>query len=176
MSAVVRHGAILVVELLGVAAWLGVAVVWPPIDPPPRSDVVVLLSGDGARLPVAMRLMERKVAATLAFVGTPDTGAVRDLCVLPQAFEVVCLRPSPDSTRTEAQATARLARLRGWRSMIVVTSRFHAMRARMLFRRCFDGRVEVVGEYPHYGWEFTRQAIAHEWLGLLHASLFARGC
>ncbi|MGI9080417.1 MAG: YdcF family protein [Acidimicrobiales bacterium] len=150
--------------------------IWPPVDQPPHADAVVLLSGDGARLPVALRLMDRHVAPTLVFVGQPDIVAVADLCRTPQAFEVVCLRPTPDNTRTEAQVASRLARQRGWHTMTVVTSRFHVLRARLLFRRCFDGRVEAVGDYPHYGWQFARRAVVHEWFGLVHSSLFARGC
>jgi uncharacterized SAM-binding protein YcdF (DUF218 family) len=172
----VRHGALVLAEVLAVGGWLGLAVVWPPLDPPRRADAVVLLSGDGARLPVALRLMRRGVAPTLVHVGQADTREVAEVCARPQPFEVVCLRPSPDSTRDEARATARLARTRGWSTMTVVTSRFHAVRARMLFQRCFDGSVEAAGEYPSYGWEFARRAIVHEWLALAHTSVLARGC
>lgn len=172
----VRHAAVLLAEALAAGGLLGLAVVWPPVHQPDRADAVVLLSGDGARLPLALRLMERRVSSTLVFVGQPDTLAVDNLCRTSQSFEVVCLRPMPDNTRTEARATGRLARQRRWSSMVVVTSRFHVVRARMLFDRCFGGTVEAVGEYPHYGSEFARRAAVHEWLGLVHATLFARGC
>ena len=44
----------------------------------------------------------------------------------------------------DARAIARLARERGWSSIVVVTSRFHVTRARMLFRRCYRGALSVV--------------------------------
>lgn len=162
--------------LAAAAAVVGSMVVWPVQRPPASADAVVLLSGDGGRLPGALRLMERGVARTLVFAGQPDTLAVAALCTDPQPFEVVCLRPSPDTTRTEARAAGELARARQWDSMVVVTSRFHATRARLLFRRCFGGTVEVVGDAPPYGMNFARRQIAHEWLGLVHASLISRGC
>lgn len=172
----VRQAAVLLAEALAAGGLLGLAVVWPPVQQPARADVVVMLSGDGARLPLALRLMERRVASTLVVVGQPDTLSVESVCRAPQPFEVVCLRPTPDNTRTEARATGQLAGQRHWRTMVVVTSRFHAVRARMLFNRCFGGTVDAVGDYPPYGWEFARRAIAHEWLALVHATVFARGC
>jgi hypothetical protein len=51
------------------------------------------------------------------------------------------LHPAPYSTRGEAEAFARLADRRGWRSVVVVSSRYHLLRARMLFERCYDGKV-----------------------------------
>ncbi len=173
---VVRHAAILLVEALAAAALLAAVVIWPPSREPARADAVVLLSGDGARLPKALALMERQVAPSLVFVGQPDTIEVMDICRVPQPFEVVCLRPDPDTTQTEAQATGRLATERRWRSIVVVTSRFHLVRARMLFRRCFDGVVDAVGDYPQYGREFAMNQIRHEWLGLVHATFLERDC
>lgn len=166
----------MLVEIIVGGGLLLVAVVWPPIDPPARADAVVLLSGDGARLPGALRLMEQRIARTLVFVGQPDTVAVEDLCRKAQPFEVVCLRPTPDNTRNEARVTGQLAHERSWETMVVVTSKYHALRARMLFGRCFDGTVDAVGDAPGYGGGFARRQIAHEWLALVHATLLARGC
>jgi len=161
---------------LAANAVLLLTIVWPAMPAPTSADAVVLLSGDGARLPATLRLMEEGVAPTLVFVGLPDTQPVADLCEVNQPFEVVCLRPSPDHTRTEAEATGELARSRGWKTLVVSTSKLHATRARMLFRRCFAGHVQVIGDYPHYGWRFLRHGIAHEWLGLVHATVVARAC
>lgn len=157
----------------GIVAWM---VVWPSMEEPKKADAVVLLSGDGARLPGALRLMERGLAPTLVFVGKPDVAAVFALCKAPQAFEVVCLWPRPDNTRTEARAASELAHARRWQSMVLVTSRYHVTRARLLFSRCFDGTVEAIGDPPDYGPRFARRQIRHEWLGLVHASVVARRC
>ena len=172
-----RHAALLVVEVLAAGAVLGVAVVWPPVSEPADADAVVLLSGDGARLPVALGLMERGVAPTLVFLGQPDIQEVIDLCRgTSSPFEVLCVRPDPDNTRTEARAASELAVARGWRSLVLVTSKLHIARARLHLTRCFTGTVDTVGEYPPYGQNFVRRQVVHEWLGLVHASLLARGC
>jgi uncharacterized SAM-binding protein YcdF (DUF218 family) len=57
----------------------------------------------------------------------------------------VCFDAVPFSTQGEARTIARLARERGWRSVVVVTSRFHVTRAHMLFRRCLELPLYVVG-------------------------------
>jgi uncharacterized SAM-binding protein YcdF (DUF218 family) len=162
--------------MLAGGALLASTVIWPPIEHPRRADAVVLLSGDGGRLPGAVRLMERGVASTLVFVGTPDTIGVLNICRGPQPFEVVCLHPRPDSTRAEARAAGRFARDKGWDSLVVVTSRYHLTRGRMLLRRCFGGTVHAVGDYPQYGREFARRQIVHELLALGHATFVSRGC
>ena len=56
---------------------------------------------------------------------------------------MVCFHPAPYSTRGEAEAFSRLAAKRGWQSVVVVSSRYHLVRARMLFERCYEGRVET---------------------------------
>ena len=61
----------------------------------------------------------------------------------PAPVAVACFHPAPYSTRGEAEAFARLADRRGWRSVVVVSSRYHLLRARMLFERCYDGKVET---------------------------------
>lgn len=151
--------------------------VWPRMDSPRRADAVILLSGDlGERLPVALRLLEAGVAPTLVFDGTLDRALEEEWCAGGQAFEAVCLRPQPDSTRAEARAAAELARSRGWDRLVVVTSDFHVTRSRLLFNRCFEGTVEVVGGRPSYGWGLKIRQIADEWLAVAHALLVARGC
>jgi len=172
----VRHGLILLAEASAAAGLLGLAIVLPPVTQPAHVEVVVLLSGDGGRLPSALRLMERGVAPTLLFVGQPDTPAVGDVCRRPQPFETICVRPTPDDTRTEARAASRIARARHWQSIVVITSRYHLLRARLLFKRCFGGTVDLMGDYPTYGPAFARHQIAHEWLALVYASFLARGC
>ncbi len=48
-----------------------------------------------------------------------------------------------DGTREEAEALARFAKERKWRSAIVVTSNYHTRRARYIFRRVFSQGIEV---------------------------------
>ncbi len=151
--------------------------VWPPSSHPEQADAVVVLSGDhGERLPRALELMRAGVAPTLVIAGEPDMVLTLQMCQLPQPFEVVCLRPRPDSTRAEARSTGRLAATRGWERIVVVTTTHHQTRAHLLFRRCFEGRVDAVGADPPYDWRFSLRAVEHEVLGMGQATILERGC
>ena len=112
-----------------------------------KADAVMVLAGDRRRLPIALDLVERGVAPILVISDGLDprwTQANR-LCRFGDPARIVCLRPDPYSTRGEARLAARLARERGWDSLVVVSSRFHLFRARTLFERCFHGRLDLVG-------------------------------
>lgn len=145
-----------------VAAWLVaclVLFVWSPWagTAPAHADVVVVLSGNTRRLPPALALIRRGVAPVLAL------SSVRRTRHWPQAYHlcathryagarVLCFAARPFSTRGEAETVARLARLHGWRSVVVVTSTFHITRAHMLFRRCYHGKLAVLGS-PSKWWQ-----------------------
>lgn len=169
---------ILVLGAMGVlaASVLAVMILWPVTDDPRKANAVVVLSGDhGERLGRAKELVAAGVAPTLVLAGAPDRTENLDMCAGRTSFDVVCLRPQPDNTRTEAAATAELARSRNWGALVVVTSTSHVARARLLFDRCFAGSVQVVGSDPPTGSAALRTARIHEWFGLVHALVF-RGC
>lgn len=171
--------AVLGVGLLFLLAFLGslARFIWPNVDRAGRADAVIVLSGDhGERLAEGLRLMELGVAPTLVLNGTPDLDQVNQLCRGGQAFEVVCLRPDPDSTRTEAGAAGRLAADRRWTKVVVVTTKFHVTRSRLWFSRCVDADVRMVGAEPPYGRSMRVRQVAHEWLGFWHGILVSRGC
>ncbi|MDQ4068157.1 MAG: YdcF family protein [Actinomycetota bacterium] len=151
--------------------------VWPPRDGVKRADAVMVLSGDhGERLAKGLSLMEEGVAPTLVLNGTPDLAQVLELCRGGQPFEVVCLRPDPDSTRAEARAAGRLASERRWDEVVVVTTKYHVTRARLLFSRCIDGKVKMVGATPPYGRRMRAHQVFREWLAVGYSISLARGC
>lgn len=151
--------------------------VWPQTDRPGRVDAVVVLSGDyGERMRRALELMGDGAALTLVHAGEPDSQQVVELCRDGADFEVVCPRPEPDSTRAEAKAVADLARSRGWSSIAVVTSNFHVTRAGILFRRCFEGEVKMVGAASSFSRDILRKQITHEAAGVLELLGRSRGC
>jgi uncharacterized SAM-binding protein YcdF (DUF218 family) len=80
----------------------------------------------------------------------------------------------PYSTRGEARTVVRLAGARGWRSIVVVTSRFHVTRAHMLFRRCWHGPLSMVGA-PSTWWKLPIEW-ASETGKLLVQLTVQRGC
>jgi hypothetical protein len=138
-----------------VAAWLVaclVLFVWPPSEsgPPDHTDAVVVLSGERARLWPALALIRCGVAPVLAISSverTPTWIEARRLCDAGryEGAAVVCFLAVPYSTRGEARTVAQLAQRRGWTSLVVATSTFHITRARLLFRRCYQGSLSFVG-------------------------------
>jgi uncharacterized SAM-binding protein YcdF (DUF218 family) len=167
-----------------VAAWLAaclVLFVWSPwsSNAPAHADVVVVLSGNEQRLPPALALIRRGVAPVLALSSVQKTkhwAAARRLCAAHRyaGAQVVCFNAVPYSTRGEARTVARLARTRGWKSIVVVTSRFHVTRAHMLFRRCWHGPLTMVAA-PSTWWKLPIEW-ASETGKLLVQLTVERGC
>ena len=89
-------------------------------------------------------------------------------------------------TWSEAVGMARLARSRGWRSLLVVTTEFHASRVRLAFRRVLRGSgvafdvTSVPDERSSVrrsGWwkdRWARRVVIGEWIKLPAYWLFAR--
>lgn len=148
-----RRLALLVVAV-PLAVWVGLDLylfALPSLDRPQHAAAVIVLAGDRTpRLDRGLALIRAGVSRTLVISDGRDPfwPAANRLCAHGGAgFRVVCFRPEPYSTRGEARGFARLARENGWRDVVVVTSTFHVTRARMLFRRCLDGRVQGVGAH-----------------------------
>jgi uncharacterized SAM-binding protein YcdF (DUF218 family) len=138
---------LLVGLVLGWAFAAAVLFVWPPHGTESRADAAVVLAGGrGPRLSEGLALVRKGIAPVLVVSDgwSPTWSEANRLCAGRRApVPVVCFHPEPYSTRGEAEAFARLAAKRGWRSVVVVSSRYHLVRARMLFERCYDGRVET---------------------------------
>jgi uncharacterized SAM-binding protein YcdF (DUF218 family) len=167
--------------LLVVVAWLVLCAflfIWPHADSPQRADAVVVLSGGRKyRLEKGLELVRRKVADTLVISdgeveGWPEANRLCDGGA--DGFTVVCFTPRPYSTQGEAQAVRRLAREHDWRSVTIVTSTFHVFRTRMLFERCLDGDVDVVG--ARYKLRYLPSAVFWETGKLAYALTVDRDC
>jgi uncharacterized SAM-binding protein YcdF (DUF218 family) len=169
-----------------VALWL-VAVaalfVWPPANSasPAHADAVVVLAGGrDSRLDPALKLMRQGVAPVLAISSVardPKWVTAKRLCAGAYGklrFQVLCFDAVPYSTRGEAETVSRLARTRDWRRIVVVTSTYHVTRARMLFRRCFHGRLWTVGTSSP--WQFLPEEWASETGKLLVQVVAERSC
>lgn len=150
----------------------------PTEDEVGHADAIVVLSGSKhERLDRGLELVREGVAPVLVISGgfDPDQPRANRLCHegAPD-FKVICFTPSPDSTRGEAEEVGRLARTHSWKRVLLVTSRFHVTRARMLFDRCLDADVDAVG--VHYPWTSIPYAVAGEWFKTIRALTFQRGC
>lgn len=164
-----------------VAAWLvatAILFVWPADDHVRRADALVVLGPGphGERLRKAKELLGRHLAPVLV-ASVPDTAQgwveLRSLCLQGRA---TCFRARPFTTRGEAQQVARLAERNKWRSLIVVTSRYHVVRVRLLYGRCFDGELMVVGAPPGHRPVEVVERTMHEWGGLLSALTMEPDC
>lgn len=176
---------LLAVVAVLVGAWLVTVAflfIWPRADAPPaRADAVVVLSGGlNERLDPALALVRRGVAPVLAISSAfrdPRWAKAHRLCrgeEGPTRFRVLCFEASPYSTRGEARSVARLARQHGWTRIVVVTSTYHVTRARMLFQRCYHGRLWVVGTGSTW-WRLPEEW-ASETGKLLVQATVERGC
>ena len=164
-----------------IGAWLAataVLFVWPREDSPERADAVIVLSGNRKyRLPRALELMRDRVAPTLVISHglDPRWREAHRLCTQgADGFRVLCIVPNPDSTQGEAEAVGRLAARRDWRDVVVVTSRFHVTRSRMLFERCVGGDVEAVG--TRSPWLYFPINLLTEWGKLGYQLTVQREC
>jgi uncharacterized SAM-binding protein YcdF (DUF218 family) len=164
----------------------------PPTPPPDPADaaavdaVVVLGGGHGERLARGTALRDATRAPVLVLSdgarrkderrGAPTAG--RSLAASSPGYEVLCPMPVPYRTRGEARMVAALARERGWRHVVVVTSDYHAPRTRLLLARCAPTscHIDVVAAVPTTGWLARAAAVLHELGGLVHATVVARGC
>ncbi len=123
-------------------------IVRPHVNHPQHADAIVVLGppDDNGRIDTAVAMIEKHLAPNLVIsVESAKQRNAKRLCTAPQeGFTVTCFQPHPSTTRGEAEQVKRLARQHGWKSIIVVTSTYHISRARMIVKRCFDGRLYMV--------------------------------
>jgi len=153
-------------------------IVWPKTDGPGEADAIVALAGAPERLPAATELMKQgKAALLMVSLGSgPDSAARKRFCGERHTYEIVCFVPDPDHTQGEAQEAARIAKERALKTLLVVTSRYHAVRAGIVFRRCFDD-VRVDGVRPHTPGGLPGLGnLIHEWGAYVYDFTVARGC
>ena len=160
------------VVLAGLLAVTAIAVnvrlfVFPASSTPGHADaVVVLAGGSGERLDKGLELVRQGVSTNLVVSTGPD-----ELCAAQHDFAVYCFLPDPDDTRGEAEAVGRLAAREGWDHLVLVTSDYHATRARLLLERCFPGTLDVSAAHSDKSPLPLLWAIGHEWGGLAEAAI-----
>jgi uncharacterized SAM-binding protein YcdF (DUF218 family) len=174
----VRRASILLAFLVIVwLAWSAVLFIWPRENKPGKASAVIVLSGArDTRLAEGLELMRAGAAPTLIISDGRAKGwaQANRLCKGKAKFAVVCFRPKPYSTQGEAETFGRLAKRRGWGSVVVVTSRYHVTRSRILFRRCTDAAVRGVAAETS-AWALARN-LPFEWGKLLVQLTLDRKC
>jgi uncharacterized SAM-binding protein YcdF (DUF218 family) len=154
-----------------VAATLWLFVLAPSAHPR-HDDAIVVLAGDRDRLDTGLRLLREDVAPTLVLSRDPAPWhRAAELCA---RSDFVCIHAHPYSTQGEAETVRRLARRHGWHRIVVVTSRYHLRRARMLFRRCLHSTPAFVAASTTF-WDYVEN-IPWEWAKLVYQATIDRGC
>ena len=141
-------------------------------DSPRRADVIVVLSGDRARLTTGLRLFHAHVAPRLLI--SRDGRPWKAADALCGRRGIGCFRAQPYSTEGEAETVERLGRGRNWSRIVVVTSRYHLRRARMLFERCTHRRPDVVAARTTT-FDYLK-VVPWEWGKLLYQLTVDRSC
>jgi uncharacterized SAM-binding protein YcdF (DUF218 family) len=151
-----------------IVAWLllcMLVVEHPTINKLTHADAVVVLGPpEGDRIAEAASVVDRHLTSELVISGASrHYWQAYRLCTHPPAdVKVTCFAPLPRTTRGEAEEVGRLAAQHHWQTVIVVTSKYHVSRARMLFGRCFSGRLEVVSSAgklsaAHWAYQYLYQ-------------------
>jgi uncharacterized SAM-binding protein YcdF (DUF218 family) len=165
--------AVVTALIVVLAAATARVLIWPVEWTPATADAIVMLAGPGDRLPVAEQLARQQRASVLVIsrgwmgYGGPCPPAI------PQV-KTICFDPDPGDTRGEAEYVGALARRNGWHSLILVATRPQAVRAQLLFSRCFSGQLYVAtAPLPPSDWLYQ---VAYGWGALMKAALVVRSC
>jgi uncharacterized SAM-binding protein YcdF (DUF218 family) len=94
---------------------------------------IVLSPGEPEQAEIVLRQRH------ITFPGNADLARDAIVQLHVPADAVSILEGSVDNTAQEAEALHRLARARGWRTIVVVTSKYHTHRAAFAFQREFNG-------------------------------------
>lgn len=122
-------------------------------DPLAKVDAIVVLGGEhDGREAYGLKLAEQGYASTVLMSDPygPRDPVMKRLCRRQADIEVICRPPVPSTTRGEALMTRALAEQRGWRSVIVISWRYHLPRARRIFDVCFGApdRTVIMRDVP----------------------------
>lgn len=159
-------------------------VLFPRVDSPERAGAVVVVAGaDDDRYVYARHLAEEGVADHI-LVSQPSPEGNSPYATMIDSYcearpvtardgrqiSIDCFKPDVDTTEGETTAATRIARERGWDSLLVVTYWGHVSRVRLYFEQCFDGAVYVT-DTPRPLSKSRKDALLHETGGYVKALL-----
>ena len=172
---------VLVVGLAVTGLTAARAVLFPQVDSPDRVDAIVVVAGANDDRYVYARSLAEEGAADHILVSQPPSAtgryaaAIDSYCASTpvlardgRRIDVECFAPDVDTTEGETTAATRIARERGYQSLMVVTYWGHVSRVRMYFEQCFDGSVYVT-DTPRPLSKSRKDALLHETGGYLKA-------
>jgi len=145
--------------------------VWPATNAPQRVNAIVVLGGSGPRWQKGLALAREGYARILVLSDHPEAPCPRSW----RNVRVICINPSPASTRGEAREVSRMAAQSHWNRLLVVTSIPQTTRARFRFDRCYHGAILFDPVIPGGMGEWLYN-LAYEWAALAKALVLQRGC
>jgi uncharacterized SAM-binding protein YcdF (DUF218 family) len=160
------------------------AVLFPQADTPSRVDAMVVVAGMNDDRYVYARQLAESGVTDQVLVSQPTPGGGDSYSVAIDAYcenspvvardgrsiQIECFEPDLSTTEGEATAATRIARERGYDSLLVVTYWGHVSRVRIYFEQCFDGPVYVT-DTPRPSQISRRYALLHETGGYFKAFL-----
>lgn len=124
---------------------------------PTQADAVVMLGGASKERLLDAMMVRSDIKAPYLVISNTDTkgnASADEYCethsnetIYP---DVICFTPDPMNTRGEADAIGLLATKHGWKSIVVVTSKYHIARAERLLNQCTPSKVQMVATDPQF--------------------------
>lgn len=171
--------AVVVVLVVVFCVMTAVLFVYPDLNPPERSDAIVVLGGHGApAFEKGVELAKQGYAPqlVLSLQNWQSCGPYQSyLAVHLPKTHVRCFKSNPQTTQGEARAIESFAKHFHWTRVIVVVPTPQASRARLRIGRCYPGQVLEVGFSPEGVWQWLTQ-IAYEWGAMFKAVVLQPSC
>lgn len=153
--------------------------VYPDLNPPERSDAIVVLGGHGApafEKGVALAKQGYAPQLVLSLQNWQSCGPYQSyVSVRLPKTTVHCFKSDPQTTQGEARAIEAFAKRYHWSRLIVVVPTTQASRARLRIGRCYPGQVLMVAFSPQGVGEWLMQ-LAYEWGAMFKAVVLQPSC
>jgi hypothetical protein len=153
--------------------------VYPDLNPPERSDAIIVLGGHGAPAYERGLALAKQGYAPQLVLSLQDWQSCKryqaGLARYRPKVHVNCFKPDPQTTQGEARAIEAFAKRDHWTRIIVVVPTTQATRARLRIGRCYSGQVLEVAFPPSGIWEWLHQ-FAYEWGAMFKAVVLQPGC
>ena len=145
--------------------------VWPATNAPERVNAIVVLGGSGPRWQKGLALAREGYAPILVLSDHPEAPCPKSW----RTVRVICINPTPASTRGEAREVSKMAAEYRWNRLLVVTSIPQTTRARIRLDRCYQGTMLFDPVIPGGFGEWLYNLV-YEWGALAKALVWQRGC
>jgi uncharacterized SAM-binding protein YcdF (DUF218 family) len=171
--------AVVFVLLVVFCVMTAVLFVYPDLNPPERSDAIVVLGGHGVpAFQKGFALAKEGYAPqlVLSLQNWQNCAPYQSYLAahLPK-LQVHCFKSNPQTTQGEARAIETFAKREHWTRIIVVVPTTQASRARLRIGRCYSGQVLEVAFSPQGIGEWLMQ-FAYEWGAMFKAVVLQPSC